>query len=297
METLSHCPACSASGPFNPFLNARDHLVSGDVFAVQRCKNCNFLFTNPRPTVDEMPLFYQSDAYISHTDGRASFFEIIYQLVKRRMLKRKVSLLNKHTEDTGKTILDFGCGTGSFLEAAARLGYDCYGVDQSKEARILASDKGLETFSNLDEIYTKDGLKFDAITLWHVMEHLHDFPNVFDTFLGLLKPGGVLIVAVPVSNSWDALHYGSWWAALDVPRHLFHFSREGLINSAKYKGFTFLGYKPLVFDAFYISLLSEQHMGRKALAPVFGFVKGLWSNTQAFFGNKPWSSEIYVFRR
>lgn len=296
METLTNCLLCSTPLPVNPYITARDHLVSGKKFSIVRCDKCTFLLTNPRPYADEIAHFYQSEAYISHTDKSRSLHDFLYHKVKSFMLKKKTRLLKKHTSKRNAKIMDFGCGTGSFLQAAAKAGFQAEGFEPGEVANTIAKAKGLRILASPDELFVKQTKKYDLITLWHVLEHVHDFPGILHKFHTLLVEKGILIIAVPMSNSTDAKHYKEHWAALDVPRHLYHFTDTTLTKACQDAGFKLIRKHPMAFDSYYVSLLSEKHMGSR-IAFLKAFYHGSVSNIKALLNKAPWSSEIFVFEK
>ena len=296
METLTNCLLCNTPLPVNPYITACDHLVSGETFNIVRCEKCTFLLTNPRPQADEIKHFYQSEAYISHTDKSRSMDDILYHQVKRFMLKRKLRLLKKHTTTKQVNILDFGCGTGGFLQAAGKAGFQAEGFEPGEVAKRVAMDKGLSLYENHETLFKKGAHKYDMITLWHVLEHIHDFPVILDKFYTLLADNSFLLIAIPMVNSYDAQHYKQFWAAYDVPRHLYHFSRKTIIKACKNAGFKLIDKQPMVFDSYYVSLLSEKHRGSK-IPFLKAFYHGSVSNLNALFNKSPWSSEVFVFKK
>jgi 2-polyprenyl-3-methyl-5-hydroxy-6-metoxy-1,4-benzoquinol methylase len=296
METLSNCPVCKTPLPGKSIIVARDYLVSGKTFHIVQCFDCGFRLTNPRPGLDEISLYYNSKAYISHTEKTKSTFDFLYHLVKGIMLKRKLRLLKKHTKENQKCLLDYGCGTGSFLMAAADSGFKPSGFEPNPNAQRVLTRKGLSVVENDKILYKYNTAKYDIITLWHVLEHIHDFPGILYKFHTLLKSDGLLVIAVPISNSHDAVHYQQNWAAYDLPRHLYHFTQDTLTRACRAAGFEIIDKKPLPFDSYYVSLLSEKHLGSK-----FWFLKAIFqgsvSNIKAFLKLSPWSSQIFVFRK
>ena len=296
METLFNCSICNTPLPVNPFITARDHLVSGKTFNIVRCVKCSFLLTNPRPDPDEIHQYYQSEAYISHTDKSRSFDDFLYHQVKAFMLKRKIRLLKKHTIHEQKKLLDFGCGTGGFLMAAVDAGFKAEGFEPGEVAQRVAKGKGLTVFNHVDILFKKETNRYDIISLWHVLEHIHEFPAILHNFNTLLYDNSLLFIAVPMANSADAKYYKQHWAAYDLPRHLYHFTRKSLTSACQNAGFKLIDKQPMVFDSYYVSLLSEKHMGSRF--PLFkAFCRGSISNLKAMFKNSPWSSEVFVFKK
>lgn len=296
METLLNCPICKTPLPDKPIIIARDYLVSGKIFHIVQCSDCGFRLTNPRPGIGEISQYYNSEAYISHTEKTKSIHDFLYHFVKGIMLKRKLRLLKKHTAENQKCLLDYGCGTGSFLKAAADSGFKPSGFEPNRNARQILNEKGFNVIESDKILYKYDTAKYDIITLWHVLEHIHDFPGILHKFYTLLKRDGLLVIAVPISDSGDAVHYQQHWAAYDLPRHLYHFTHNTLIRACNTAGFQIIDKKPLPFDSYYVSLLSEKHLRSK-----FQFIKALFqgsiSNIKAVFKQSPWSSQVFVFKK
>src|SRR5690606_4524097 len=249
------------------------------------------LITFPAPKLSEISKYYQSKDYISHTDSRKSIIDKLYHFVKKYMLRRKLSWINKKFEHKGR-ILDIGAGTGDFLLEAKRAGWKGSGVEPNEEARIKAESKGIELFENADNYKSN---KFDVITLWHVLEHVHDLRTQIIEFEHLLKKNGLLVIAVPNWKSYDAEYYKKYWAAFDVPRHLWHFSQESFRHLMAGTGFKQSDSKPLIFDAFYVSLLSEKFKSGKSNL-LKALLIGLKSNFKARTTSE-YSSIAYFFRK
>ncbi len=276
-------------------MTARDYLVSGKDFHIVACEKCSLLLTNPRPSPDKIQQYYQSKAYISHTDKSTSFDDFLYHKVKGFMLKRKIRLLKKHTLTEKPKILDFGCGTGAFLRAAINAGFEAEGYEPGEDAQSVAKGKGI-TIVNDEALFKNKTKYYDIITLWHVLEHIHKFPSILNNFNTLLSDNGMLVIAVPMANSADAKHYKQHWAAYDLPRHLYHFTHKTLNRACQNAGFNLIDKQPMVFDSFYVSLLSEKHVGSK-FPLLKAFYQGSISNIKAIFNKSPWSSEVFVFKK
>lgn len=263
-----------------------DHLVSNETFQVIPFKN-GVLKTHPVP--ENLGAYYQSSKYISHSDSSSSIQDKIYQSVKSYMLSKKANWIKKYFRDG--SILDFGCGTGEFLKVMKSRDWNVVGVEPNESARNLSNEKGIETINSLNDL--KDQ-KFDVISLWHVLEHLPDQNEKLSSFFELLHEDGLLIIAVPNYNSYDAKIYKEEWAAWDVPRHLYHFSRNGIKEHVENFGFSLVSEKPLKFDSYYVSLLSEKNAG--AGNPIRAFKNGLKSNLKAY-STKEYSSLAYFFKK
>lgn len=236
--------------------------------------------------------YYKSENYISHTDGNRNWFEKIYQFVKKYTIRKKWQLIKKLQTNSHLKVLDIGCGTGDFLKYGKDSGMLVQGIEPDESARNLCEQKGIVVSKSLHEI-TDD--EFNVITLWHVLEHVED-PNVyFEFFKEKLAANGTLLIAVPNFRSYDAQYYKEYWAAWDVPRHLWHFSKKTMKRLGTEHGFDLMHIKPMYFDSFYVSLLSESYKnGSKNILKAFYI--GLKSNGK---GNrtKEHSSHIYIFKK
>lgn len=270
------------------FLKTKDFSVSGEEFELILDSELNMLRTYPEPA--NLDNYYNSEDYISHTDSANSLVEMLYQHIKKYNLKRKINLINKYT-DSDKTLLDIGAGTGAFLKSAKQNGWETYGIEPGKKARDLAFEKGLELKENLDLL---DKSSFQVITLWHVLEHLPDLELQIDRITQLLHRDGTLMIAVPNFNSYDAKYYKEYWAAYDVPRHLSHFSKLSIRKLFAKSGMKLVKVKPLIFDSFYVSLLSEKYKHSKGNF-LRAFFIGLISNIRAW-KTKEYSSLLYILK-
>ena len=271
------------------FLKTKDFSVSKENFELLFDAELEMLVTHPQP--DDLASYYESEAYISHTDSKASLTDRLYQLVKRHGIRKKIQLIENQIVKS-KKLLDFGAGTGDFLAESKSKGFKISGIEPNERARANAEKKGIPLFKDATEIQNET---FDVITLWHVLEHLPNLDGQLEQFNTLLNPNGTLIVAVPNYKSYDAKLYGSHWAAYDVPRHLWHFSKTSIIRLFDKHNMEVVSIKPMIFDAFYVSLLSEKYKGNK-LYLINAFFVGLWSNLRAYF-SKEYSSLIYIIKK
>lgn len=272
------------------YLSVKDYLVSGESFDLVHDTDLDFLKTFPQPQVEELPKYYESQEYISHTDEKRGLFSRLYQLVKKWSLQKKAKLILQQLGDVG-SLLDVGAGTGDFLKVAKEKGWQVHGMEPNKNAANLALEKGIDLKASLNDF---EGKQFDVVTLWHVLEHIPDLEETILKLAALVKPQGTLIIAVPNFKSFDARHYGKFWAAYDVPRHLWHFSKESMKNLFA-ENFQLKNIEPMIFDSFYVSLLSEKYKtGRKFSLKAFWI--GLLSNIKAKH-SKEYSSHIYCFKK
>ncbi len=271
--------------------NLQDYSVTGEKFKLIYDEEKDMLVTSPRPALDEISRYYQSKDYISHTDSKKGFFESVYHFVKRYMLKKKLRWINRKFPSRGK-LLDIGAGTGDFLVEAKKAGWKVSGIEPDEGARKKAEEKGIKLYSNAENFKAN---KYDVITLWHVLEHIHDLQTQIIEFEHLLKKNGLLVIAVPNFKSYDAQYYKQFWAAYDVPRHLWHFSQNSFKHIMAGTTFKQSDSKPLIFDAFYVSLLSEKYRSQK-YKYIKSFLIGLKSNIKARRSSE-YSSIAYFFRK
>lgn len=240
----------------------------------------------------ELNSYYKSENYISHTDRKANWFEKIYQFVKTYTITDKWNLIRQYQTKQSLTVLDIGCGTGDFLKKGKQKGYQVVGVEPNEYARKLGQNKLLNIKSNLSEI---KNMKFDVITMWHVLEHVPDYNQYLNEINERLNVNGILVIAVPNFKSFDAEFYGVHWAGWDVPRHLWHFSKKAISKIALLHKFKLIHIKPMYFDSFYVALLSEEYKhGSKNI--IKAFIIGFWSNLKGIF-TKEYSSHIYILKK
>ena len=272
------------------FLTVKDHSVSQETFDLYRDETLDLLTTYPQPDLTALPKYYESDDYISHTDGKRSLFENAYHFVKNIALKNKLNLINRLNPEKG-SLLDIGAGTGDFLTVANNNKWTTKGVEPSEKAKAIALKKGVDFVNNTSELPSHS---FDVITMWHVLEHVPDLENQIIELKRLIKPEGTIIIAVPNFNSYDAKHYGSFWAAYDVPRHLWHFSKTAIQTLFAKEALQLVQTLPMKFDSFYVSLLSEKYKTGK-MNFIAAFWIGLCSNWKAT-KNLEFSSHIYIIK-
>lgn len=271
------------------FLKTKDFSVSQESFELHYDSELEMLVTHPQPK--DLSPYYDSEVYISHTDAKASFVDKLYQKIKQYSLKKKIQLIDNQI-DNSKNLLDYGAGTGDFLAKAIENGFEGEGIEPNEKARTNAEKKGVQLYADAAAI---KGNTYDVITLWHVLEHLPELDRQVEQIKKLLKENGTIVVAVPNYKSHDAKYYGTHWAAYDVPRHLWHFSQTSISRIFERHAMEVVSIRPMVFDSFYVSLLSEKYKGNK-LYLFSAFFVGLWSNIKANF-SKEYSSLIYVIKK
>lgn len=267
----------------------KDHSVSGEEFELWMDNQWELLVTYPQPTPEQLPAYYESADYISHTDGKRTLFEKAYQFVKGIALANKLQLIN--SLNTKGAILDIGAGTGDFLLTCKNDGWQVTGIEPSAKAQSIAMSKGITMTASQNDLPDHS---FDVITMWHVLEHVPDLEAQLQSLKRLLKPEGTVIIAVPNFKSYDAQHYQSFWAAYDVPIHLWHFSKTSIEKLFAMQAMELVKVLPMKFDSYYVSLLSEKYKTGQ-----MNYVKALWvgwrSNLKAK-RSKQYSSHIYVLK-
>lgn len=289
MELLKNCPICNGEN-HEKFLMATDNLVTKNEFKIVKCIQCGFIFTNPRPSLEQIPGYYKSDNYSSHSDGRKSLFDRFYAFLRNRNISNKLDLISAYKKENLE-LFDYGCGVGSFILEAQKRAWKGIGFEPNDDAKKTALKAGLE-IKTPEELIAAEA-RFDLITLWHVLEHIHDINEVISTLKSLLKNNGLLVVAVPNILSWDARHYNEKWAALDVPRHLYHFSEITIEKIFSKFGMEIVNKFPLKMDAYYISLLSEK---APLLKYFMAIIKGWYSNFKAR-KTINYSSQIFFIKK
>ena len=269
------------------FIDVKDHSISKESFELFEDSEYELLKTNPFPELNQLAKYYESEDYISHTDGSRNLFEKVYQTVKKKTLNDKINWIKSFKKST-ISILDIGCGTGDFLFRAKEEGWKVFGFEPNEKAKAISKSKNINLIDDLDS-YQKHS--FDVITMWHVLEHVPDLDKQIKQIKTLLKPDGLLIIAVPNYKSYDASFYKSDWAAYDVPRHLWHFSKTSIKKIFNNYQMQLIHIKPMYFDSFYVSLLSEKYRSGK-MNPLRAFYIGLISNLKGK-STKEYSSHVY----
>lgn len=293
--TINACPLCGGTH-LKRVMTCTDFYASGEQFDVFSCEDCGFTFTQDVPVEAEIGRYYETPDYISHSDTKKGAMNVLYHRVRKYMLGKKARLVAKESHRKSGRLLDIGTGTGYFAATMAQRGWKVEAIEKNEQARAFAKQHfGLEVM-NEEALQELEPGSFDVITLWHVMEHLEHLDRTWERLYELLSDRGKLIVAVPNCSSYDAEKYREYWAAYDVPRHLWHFTPVTIQQWASKHGFVMAARHPMPFDAFYVSILSEKHRKNS-----FPFIKGMYTGTLAWFsalGRKERSSSmIYVFRK
>ena len=293
MKQISDCPVCQ-NNIFEKYLEVQDYTVSNKKFQIVVCKSCDFKFTNPRPDQDEIGEYYKAESYISHSNTSKGLIAKIYHSVRKYTLKRKINLINRLYPQKGK-LLDVGCGTGMFLNEARGNGWKVNGIEPDSGARQIAEEINKSTIKT-EILSSFQHEKFNIITMWHVLEHVHLLNETVDWLKERITEDGSIIIAVPNHESKDAEIYQAQWAAYDVPRHLYHFSQKSIKQLFEQKGFRLEETLPMKFDSFYVSMLSTKYQTGK-INYLKAFTDGLKSNFDAGNNDENYSSLIYIFKK
>jgi len=291
-EKVESCPVCESNLSDN-FIICKDFTVSKESFAISRCRNCSFLFTNPRPSEDRLGAYYESEDYISHNKKSNNLVNRIYKIARKFTVRSKVSMIKKFTINQS-TLLDIGCGTGEFITQAQNKGWTISGVEPGTLARTSAEE--LANIKIHKDIHEIEKAKFDAITMFHVLEHVSDLNGTLKKVRKLLHKEGSLFIALPNTSSWDSQIYKEEWAAFDVPRHLYHFNQDTAAMLFKKHKLKIVDTLPMKLDAFYVSMLSEKYAKGK-VNYWQAFWNGLKSNNWAKNNQNNYSSLIYVLKK
>ncbi len=275
------------------YLSVKDHSISSEEFQLLVNNEFGYLETSPQPSSEKLPKYYKSKDYISHTDTKRNLFEKVYHVIRGISLKRKLKLINSFSSQ-GKKLLDVGCGTGYFLQIAKQNDWTVSGIEPNEKAREIANIKTNNSVYNIEQLLEFPKQSFDVISLWHVLEHLPNLEVQVSTLKSLLKENGRLLIAVPNYKSYDAKYYKNFWAAFDVPRHLWHFSRESISKLFSKENMKVVETYPMKFDSYYVSLLSEKY--KSGWMNIFNaFRIGFTSNIKAKRSGE-YSSLIYVIK-
>ncbi|MGN6542142.1 MAG: class I SAM-dependent methyltransferase [Ginsengibacter sp.] len=295
MIVYKSCPNCGDTQIFK-VLSVKDHTVSDEEFEIWECTNCTIRFTQNVPDQENIGKYYQSENYISHSDTSKGFINNLYHKVRKRTLLEKKKLIKKATGKQTGNILDVGAGTGAFLNTMKNAGWRCTGIEPDQTAREKALQLYRIHLQESEHIYSLPSESFDAITLWHVLEHVHELHNYVEKLKDSLSSNGKLFIAVPNYTSGDEKIYDEFWAAYDVPRHLYHFSPKAMETLLNTHGLKVEKIKPMWYDSVYVSMLSEKYKTGDS-HPVRAFINGMISNVEAVSDKTICSSLIYIASR
>lgn len=291
MEQLvkNECPVCLSSNIDKDF-SCPDYMITKEVFDIDKCDSCGFLFTNPVPSLDKIGQYYEGDAYVSHSNTKRGLKNFIYHIVRQFTLERKIDLVKRYV--SRGTLLDIGSGAGYFLKKSVDEGYDSFGLEPSVTVRNTSiREFGLDV-RDISVLHTLEKSSVDIITMWHVLEHVYDLNKDLDKMLSVLKEDGVMIIAVPNPGSWDAKFYKEYWGGWDVPRHLYHFTEKDIRHLFGRYNCEVVEVKPMQFDPVYVSMLSESYRGGSVFNAIFNGMRSYFNKNK--FGC---TSQIYVIKK
>ena len=267
-ENILLCGICEGSA-IKKHLVGQDHNSTEEFFNIAECKNCGYRFTSPRPKEKFIGKYYQSKNYISHNSTKKGLINKIYHIVRKYQFYNKSQLIKKYSRTSGKKILDIGCGTGDFLKYMQNKKWEIDGIEKNEGARKIAIKKN-NIRINSDLLSLKEKDKYDVVTMWHVLEHIYYPQSYIKKIYKILKKDGVIIIAVPNCNSYDAKKYKENWVAYDLPIHVSHFRKKDIYNIANKNNLKLKHVEPMFFDAYYISMLSSKKKGEN-------IIKGIWN--------------------
>jgi SAM-dependent methyltransferase len=288
----TNCPSCESDNLL-PVLSAVDYTVSHETFDILECVQCGLRFTQDVPDAAAIGPYYRSEEYISHSNTTRGLVNSLYHLVRRQTLADKRRLILSATRTKQGRLLDIGAGTGAFAAYMQQNGWEVTGLEPDEVARERALADNKMRLLDTGELFSLPAESYDAITLWHVLEHVHELHPYLEQLKTLVRRGGRIFIAVPNYTSYDATVYGAAWAAYDVPRHLYHFSPDAMEDLLARHGLQLHYSQPMWYDSIYISMLSEKYRNGKGNTPR-AVVRGLVSNVRAFIDKSKCSSLIYV---
>jgi SAM-dependent methyltransferase len=295
-EPFNPCPICNKIDIAN-LLHTKDYSLTNESFEIIECAHCTLRYTFPIPSIDQIAPYYNFPDYISHTDTRSGWMNKMYHAVRNRTLNQKSSWVQSLFTGYKGKLLEVGAGTGAFANSMQKKGWKVTALEPDQGSRQRAMDNFNLNLLPIEALSTLPKDSFEVIALWHVLEHVHDLHIYMNSFLTLLKPNGRLIIAVPNHTSYDAQFYKNFWAAYDVPRHLYHFSPRSMNKLCKAHYMKVVQCKPMWFDSFYVGLLSEKYKQTGFLGIMRAFFVGCISNIIAKRDAERASSIIYEIKR
>lgn len=287
------CPVC-ASYDLRTVVAVKDYVVSNENFDVVECGNCGLRITQDVPDEVDIARYYKSENYISHTNTKKGLVNQLYHRVRKITLVQKQKWIEKWTKRQQGRLLDIGAGSGAFVQQMKSNGWEVTGLEPDPEARKVAQQDHGIVLNDTSLLEALSPHSFDAITLWHVLEHVHGLQDHVKKLKELLKADGTLFIAVPNYKSADAAYFGEYWAAYDVPRHLYHFSPSSMDYLLTQHELKIVAKIPMKFDSYYVSMLSNKYKTGSAKY-LHSFIKGFQSNRRV--AKQGASSIVYVIKR
>ncbi|MCK5733236.1 MAG: class I SAM-dependent methyltransferase [Candidatus Latescibacteria bacterium] len=289
------CLICDSEN-HEPYLQAPNRFNTQETFHLVRCARCGFVYLSPRPVQECMGRYYEDERYHPHQRNGVSRTDRLYRVLRGWNLRNKRRLIERNCAKG--SILDVGCGTGEFLTEMRGAGWRVLGIEPASQARDFAKKDGLRVLDRIEKCHDR----FDAITLWHVLEHVHEAHDLLHQLCKLLSPQGRIFIAVPNPDSFDAKIYGPHWIAFDAPRHLYHFRPQDMRMFLHTHGLKVIRQSALFLDPWYNSLFScrlkSEIKGKKIGAYEFitcGAVAS-YASFNGRFNRSSSSSPIYIAR-
>ena len=311
METVV-CPVCHAANS-TIFMRVPDRFrpEPGTAYTLVRCVKCSLVYLNPRPVEESSGVFYESSEYTPFvsTGKQRSIMDRVYVAIREMNNRWKRRQIEALQPERGR-LLDVGCGTGEFLQAMHAAGWQVRGVERDAKAAAYAVEQlQLDVVCGSLDTVPLAPASFDVVTMWHVLEHLYQPHKALMQVRDVLRPGGLLVIAVPNLLSLDARYYRQNWVAFDAPRHVQHFSPKSLRSLCEMHSFAHLRTRMLPFDPFFNALMSETVIERRKGASIPGRIvstlrAGIVANVAFIAGwvtarlQQPLgSSLVYFFRK
>lgn len=285
METSS-CIICKSPDNSN-YIEINDRLnITSDLFQLKKCV-CGFVFLDPRPTIKEIGPYYKSPNYDPHNVTSISLRNKLFKNIQFLTSFWKSKIIEKHIQKG--TLLDIGGGDSIFGTTITDRGWEATVQDKF----IKNENNKISMIHDLNELNNTD--KFDVITLWHSLEHIHDVEGLFTNLNDLIYDNGILVIAVPNFDAFERKIYGSNWAPYDAPRHLYHFTPNHLNQLLNKYGFSVIEMKSLYQDLPYNIMLSMK-------LNIIGIMKSLLAFMISFlfnliFGPKKSSSFLFICKK
>jgi len=266
-------------------MKIKDHFLSKESFELVKNTEFGFYETRPKLAYDQLKTYYDNVNYLSHQEKSNNLKSFVYNLVKKFMFHQKYKWIKKYV-DQGSW-LDFGAGTGEFLEYIPKY-WNKIAFEPNEKALELIKAKKIDYVSD----YQYFNGKADVISAFHALEHVIDIHKWFDFINKISHQDTILAIAVPNYQAFDAKYYKEYWAAYDLPRHQYHFSKEGVCKLFRKYNYQLIDEKPLLFDAYYISMISEKYKGNNDLLNAIR--TGFLSNKKAKRTGE-YSSNLFIF--
>ncbi|HKJ66702.1 MAG TPA: methyltransferase domain-containing protein [bacterium] len=297
-ETIP-CPLCGSKNDEHwRSVHDRFGVIPDQIYSIVSCQDCGFRYLNPRPDKHSIQSFYSAgeyDPFLSIKD-RLTLKDLLYAWIRKFSLWRKRILIESFRQEG--SLLDVGCGTGEFLRYMRNTGWSVAGVEPDQRARQFAVGQGLHVNAGLEALCERH---FDAITLWHALEHMHELRDALENLVRLMEKDGVLILAMPNVDSWDMKRYQEEWVALDTPRHLYHFTEKDVARLITGVKLRLIATRNLWLDTLYNVLYSENLYHRffhRRYRPLYMLNSILGSYIHDFQSTaRRASASVYILRR